>query len=164
MSDNTSNSNVSSTPDLPAGQSGSRTDPVKIATPDVMLYTVKDLDVQAITDILFENVGGQELISISRNDILNGQDIKVQPIKNLKSLGLKYNSKNIISLPENSSSFFNNFPISLESYLPDQAQGIKLSEIDDDGNLVINFINIPNGEQVEVELFSGGNILDETAF
>jgi hypothetical protein len=164
MSDNTSNSGTSATPNSPASLSGSRVDPVKIATPDVMLYTVNDLEIQAIKDILFENIGGQELISISRNDILNGQNVSVQPIKNLKSLALKYNPKNIVSLSETSASFFSNFPISLEDYLPNQALGTKLSEVDADGNLVINFVNVPNEEQIEVQLFAGGNILDETIF
>jgi hypothetical protein len=164
MSDNTSNSGTSAIPNSPANLSSSRTDPVKIATPDVMLYTVNDLEVQAINDILFENIGGQELISISRNDILNGQNVSVQPIKNLKSLALKYNPKNIVSLSENSASFFSNFPISLENYLPNQALGVKLSEVDADGNLVINFVNVPNGEQIEVQLFAGGSVLDETIF
>ena len=164
MSDNTSNSGTPAIPNSPANGSGSRSDPVKIATPDVMLYTVSDLEVQAINDILFENIGGQELISISRNDILNGQDVSVQPIKNLKSLALKYNPKNIVSLSETSASFFSNFPIALENYLPNQALGIKLSEVDADGNLVINFVNVPNGEQIEVQLFAGGSILDETIF
>jgi hypothetical protein len=164
MSDNTSNSGTSAIPNSPANLSSSRIDPVKIATPDVMLYTVNDLEVQAINDILFENIGGQELISISRNDILNGQNVSIQPIKNLKSLALKYNPKSIVSLSENSASFFSNFPIALENYLPNQALGVKLSEVDADGNLVINFVNIPNGEQVEVQLFAGGSILDETIF
>jgi hypothetical protein len=166
MSDNT-NGVIYTTmpvPNIPANNNVKRADPVKIATPDVMLYTVDDLEIQAINDILFENIGGQELISISRNDILNGQNVSVQPIKNLKSLALKYNPKNIVSLSETSESFFSNFPIALENYLPNQALGTKLSEVDADGNLVINFINVPNGEQIEVQLFAGGNILDETIF
>jgi hypothetical protein len=166
MSDST-NGKVYTTmpvPNIPNNKNNSKADPVKIATPDVMLYTVSDLEVQAINDILFENIGGQELISISRNDILNGQDISIQPIKNLKSLALKYNPKNIVNLSENSASFFSNFPIALENYLPNQASGVKLSEVDSDGNLVLNFINVPNGEQIEVQLFAGGNILDETIF
>jgi hypothetical protein len=166
MSDTTNSSEYTTmpVPDVPASGNTKKSDPVKIATPDVMLYTVNDLDVQAITDILFENVGGQELISISRNDILNGQSISVQPIKNLNSLALKYNSKNIAGISETSASFFNNFPIVLENYLPNQALGTKLSEIDSEQNLVINFINISDSEQVEVQLFSGGSILDETLF
>jgi hypothetical protein len=79
-------------------------------------------------------------------------------------LALKYNPKNIVSLSETSASFFSNFPIALENYLPNQALGIKLSEVDADGNLVINFVNVPSGEQIEVQLFAGGNILDETIF
>jgi hypothetical protein len=164
MSDTTSSSGTSAVPNSPTTNTETRPDPVKIATPDVMLYTISDLEVQAINDILFENIGGQELISISRNDILNGQNVSIQPIKNLKSLALKYNPKNIVSLSETSASFFSNFPIALENYLPNQALGIKLSEVDADGNLVINFVNVPSGEQIEVQLFAGGNILDETIF
>jgi len=166
VSDNTNGNGYTTmpVPNIPASGNAKKTDPVKVATPDVMLYTLSDLEVQAINDILFENIAGQELISISRNDILNGQNISVQPIKNLKALALKYNSKNMVSLSETSASFFNNFPIALENYLPNQAEGIKLSEIDSEGNLVINFVNVPDGEQIEVQLFAGGNILDETFF
>ena len=83
MSDTTSSSGTSAVPNSPTTNTETRPDPVKITTPDVMLYTISDLEVQAINDILFENIGGQELISISRNDILNGQEVSIQPIKNL---------------------------------------------------------------------------------
>jgi hypothetical protein len=165
MADNTSAGSVSAVPYSPESQpSNSPNNSVKVATEDVMIYSMGDLEVQAILDILFEDVSSQELISISRNDIVNGQDIKVQTIKNLKNLGLKYSSKNIISVPDTSYYFFNNFPISLEDYIPNQTSDIPLAEIDNEGNLVINFINVSNDEQVEVQVFSSGEIFDDTVF
>lgn len=164
MTDRTSNSGVSAVPNSPDSGTAKKEDAVKIATKDLMLYRADDLEIQAMKDILFEQIASQELISISRNDIVNGQDIKVQPIKNLKSLGLKYNPKNIINIPDTSYHFFNNFPISLENYLPDQGEGINLAEIDDAGNIVINLINVSENEQIEVQVISNASIFDDTYF
>lgn len=167
MTDNT-NASVSAVPLPPSSAWGPKfqqvgKNKIKISTPDVMVYTLDDLDVDQIEDLLFESVGSQELITISRNDIVNGQDIKVQPIKNIKDLALAYNPRNIISAVDSSFSFFNNFPISLERYLPDQ-EDTALAEIDAEGNLVINLINISSDEQIEVQIFSGGNIFDDTIY
>lgn len=164
MADKTSSSGVSPVPNNPDATTAKKDDAVKIATKDLMLYQPDDLEIQAMKDILFEQITSQELISISRNDIVNGQDIKVQPIKNLKSLGLKYSSKNIINVPDTSYYFFNNFPLSLENYLPDQGSGVQLAEIDADGNIVINFINVSENEQIEIQVVSGGKLFDDTVF
>lgn len=164
MADRTSSGGVSPVPNSPESNASQKSDAVKIATKDLMLYRADDLEIQAMRDILFEQITSQELISISRNDIVNGQDIKVQPIKNLKSLGLKYSPKNIINIPDTSYYFFNNFPISLENYLPDQGAGINLAEVDDAGNIVINLINVSENEQIEVQVISNASIFDDTYF
>jgi hypothetical protein len=151
-------------PRVPDSVPPKKDDGVKVATKDLMLYKPDDLEVQVMKDILFEQIASQELITISRNDIVNGQDIRVQPIKNLKSLGLKYSPKNIINVPDTSYYYFNNFAISLENYLPNQELGVNLAEIDESGNIIINFINISETEQVEVQIISDGKIFDDTFF
>jgi hypothetical protein len=67
--------------------------PVKTATPDIVLFDDSALPIEVMTDLIFENIGGQELISITRSDIVNGQKISYQPIKNLSSIQQQYNSK-----------------------------------------------------------------------
>ena len=59
---------------------------VKSATPDIIQFddaTIVD-NAEVIVDLLFENIGGQELLTVARYDTVNGQDVKYQPIKNLK--------------------------------------------------------------------------------
>ena len=136
---------------------------IKISTPDVMVYTLDEIDIDQVEYLLFETVGAQELITISRNDIVNGQDVKVQPIKNIKDLSQAYNSRNLISAVDSSYTFFNNFPISLEQYLPDQDIS-PLAEADSEGNIVINLINVTNDQQIEIQVFGGGNIFDDTIY
>lgn len=164
MTDKTSTSGTSATPNVPDQTSPKKDTGVKIATKDLMLYQPDDLEIQVMKDVLFEQIASQELISISRNDIVNGQDIKVQPIKNLKSLGLKYSPKNIINIPDTSYYFFNNFAISLENYLPNQESGVSLAELDENGNIVINLINLAESEQVEVQVVSDAKVFDDTIF
>jgi hypothetical protein len=164
MTDTTSSGGVSAVPNVPDSSVATNNNGVKIATKDLMLYKPDDLEVQVMKDVLFEQIASQELISISRNDIVNGQDIKVQPIKNLKSLGLKYGPKNIINVPDTSYYYFNNFAISLENYLPDQESGVNLAEIDEAGNIVINLINLSESEQIEVQVVSDGKVFDDTFF
>lgn len=166
-------SQVSSTPQTPVKVSR-KEQPVKIATPDIIIFDQEGVEVEIMADLLFENIGGQELISIARNDIINGQDVINQPIKNINTIGLQYNSQNILPLPQNSSSFFNNFPIKFENYLPNiqidepedplNPNKNKIVYIEDNGNLVIELINLGPGFQVEVQILNAENRLSDTIY
>lgn len=166
-------SQVSSTPQTPVKVSR-KEQPVKIATPDIIIFDQEGVEVEIMADLLFENIGGQELISIARNDIINGQDVINQPIKNINTIGLQYNSQNILPLPQNSSSFFNNFPIKFENYLPNiqidepedplNPNKNKIVYIENNGNLVIELINLGPGFQVEVQILNAENRLSDTIY
>jgi hypothetical protein len=79
-----SGSNLTATPPAPAPEPVIvQAAPVKTATPDIVLFDDSALPIEVMTDLIFENIGGQELISITRSDIVNGQKISYQPIKNL---------------------------------------------------------------------------------
>lgn len=166
-------SQVSSTPQTPVKVSR-KEQPVKIATPDIIIFDQEGVEVEIMADLLFENIGGQELISIARNDIINGQDVINQPIKNINTIGLQYNSQNILPLPQNSSSFFNNFPIKFENYLPNiqidepedplNPNKNKIVYIEDNGNLVIELINLGPGFQVEVQILNAETRLSDTIY
>jgi hypothetical protein len=148
--------------------------PVKVATPDIILFDQEGIEVEIMADLLFEDIGGQELISIARNDIVNGQDVINQPIRNINTIGLQYNSQNILPLPQNSSSFFNNFPIKFENYLPniqiDAPEDLlnpnrnKIVYLENNGNLVIELINLSPGYQVEVQILNSEDRLSDTIY
>lgn len=167
------NLQVSSVPLTPVKISR-KEQPVKIATPDIILFDQEGIEVEIMADLLFENIGGQELISIARNDIINGQDVINQPIRNINTIGLQYNSQNILPLPQNSASFFNNFPIKFENYLPNiqidepedplNPNKNKIVYIENNGNLVIELINLNSGFQVEVQILNAEDRLSDTIY
>jgi hypothetical protein len=140
---------------------------IKIATPDLILENNEQVQIDVMTDLIFEDIGGQEIINIARNDSVNGQNIRYSPIKNLLDINFQYNSKNIISLENTSETFFNNFPIKLDAHIPNVGNGPNGEYVYIDsqtGNLIINVINMQNNEQVEVQILAAGQILDDTIY
>jgi len=85
--------------------------PVLTAPIDTILFNEEATPVEVMADILFENIGGQELINIARNDTVNGQTVIYQPIKNLSTIQQQYNPNNIVSLQSTSDKYFQNFSI-----------------------------------------------------
>ena len=92
---------VSATPQTPASNSVSNkmpVNPVKTAPIDTVLFNDDSLSIEIMADLIFEDIGGHELINIARNDIINGQQISYTPIKNLGLIQQKYNPNNILGL------------------------------------------------------------------
>ena len=140
---------------------------IKPATPELVSLGSESLPIDYMTDLLFEDIGGQELINISRGDTINGLDILYQPIKNIASILFQYNPQNILRLQDTSASYFRNFPINLENRIPDCGTGPNCNIVyldTDTGDIVINVINLENNEQVEVQIMSSGSILNDTIY
>jgi len=139
----------------------------KPATPEMIALYNPDLDAERMLDLVFENIGGQELINISRNDIINGQDVLYSPIKNLKDLYIQYNPNNIIRLESTSDTYFKNFSIKLEGKLPAYGTGPNGEVVYIDpttGDLVINISSLEPDEQVDIEILDSGEILNGTIY
>jgi hypothetical protein len=137
--------------------------PVKTATPDIVLFDDSALPIEVMTDLIFENIGGQELISITRSDIVNGQKILYQPIKNLSSIQQQYNPNNILGLQQTSDRFFAGFSIKLEDKIPGIGNGLDGENVYFDettGDLIIEFINLNNDEQIETQITVNGTIYE----
>lgn len=140
---------------------------VKIADPDVIVFDDNSVPIEAMTDLIFENVGGQEIINISRNDLVNGQNVIYRPIKNLEEVYVKYNSGNIVPLQEASDEIFRSFPIKYVNYVPNEGNGPNGSYVyiePTTGNLIIEAVNFARGEQVEVEVVNTVTSFDDTIY
>lgn len=157
---------VSPTPESPAPTSSTTANnpqpPVKTATLDIILFDDEATPIDTMADLIFENIGGQELINITRSDIVNGQKISYQPIKNLSSIQQRYNPNNILSLQQTSDKYFSGFPIKLEEKIPTQGGGPNGTNvyIDSFGDLIIEFINMGSDEQIETQITVGGTIYE----
>ena len=138
--------------------------PIKTAPIDTVLFNDVPIDSQLYLDLLFENVGGQELLSISRYDTVNGQDVSYQPIKNLGLIQQEYNPNNLVKLQQTSFNIFNNFSIKLANKIPintNDPSGNNFNVwIDTDGSIVIELVHMLNDEQVEVQMAYDGTIYE----
>jgi hypothetical protein len=158
---------VDANPNLPAIVPSTSSTGVKIPTTDIILYNDESTPIEVMSDLIFENIGGQEIINIARNDIVNGQNVIYQPIKNLTSLYFQYNPQNILALQNVSDEYFKKFPIKLENTIPNVGTGPNGETVyieASTGNLIINVINLNPDEQVEVEILSNGAIFDDTIY
>jgi len=158
---------------------------VKIATPDLIIFGDELLGIDTMTDLIFEDIGGYELATISRHDLVNGQKVNYSPIKNLTDLYLQYNPNNILSL-QSSDSYFRSLSFSIFDRLPECGTGYDISPPADNlneqdktkwiktpnckavyidpitGDLVINLINTRKDEQLEVQVLTSGDVFSDT--
>jgi hypothetical protein len=158
---------VESVPNVPIVTQSTSFSGVKIPTKDIILFADETTPIEVMTDLIFENIGGQELINIARNDIINGQNVIYQPIKNLTSLYFQYNPQNILSLQNTSEEFFKKFSIKLENTTPNVGTGPNGETVYIDqstGNLVINLINVSKDEQVEIQILENGTVFNDTIY
>ena len=149
-------------PAPPAPPSPPPPPPIKTAPIDTVLFNDDLVDQNIIADLLFEDVGGQEILTIGRYDTVNGQDISYQPIKNLNLIQQEYNPNNLVRIQQTSDRIFANFPIKLGDKIPVVGNG-PLGEnvyLDSDGSLVIELTNLESDEQVEVQIASSGTIYE----
>lgn len=149
---------------------------IKVATPDIILLKEQILGPEVMADLVFESIGGQEIISIARSDMINGQNVVYQPIKNITSLNYQYNPQNILSLQKTDKDLFKNFAIDLSRKIPNCGDGFILTE---DGtvltceyvyidpiteDLVIDLVNILPSEEVQVQSVAAVTVLNDTIY
>lgn len=158
-----STTQVSSIPNTPPiSVPTSTSPPIKTAPIDTILFDNDAVDTALITDLLFENVGGQEILSIARYDTVNGQDVSYQAIKNLNIIQDEYNPNNILKLQKTSTQIFANYPINLSTKIPYVGNGVNGENVylDGNGNLVIELVDLNSDEQVEVQITTSGTIYE----
>ena len=129
--------------------------------------------------LIFEQVAGQELLSISRADMLNGQNVSYSVVSNMQNVSSEYSSSNIISVPNTLPDLFKNYGIVLENYVPElkiaadsetqQGNESPNSYIDIDdssgtyNSLVVEFKNLQSNYSVELQVLKTGTI-DDTLY
>lgn len=137
--------------------------PVKTAPIDTILFDDDAVPIEIMADLIFENIGGHELINIARNDTVNGQQVIYQPIKNLTKIQQEYNPNNIVALQATSDKYFENFAIKFDVKVPETGTGENGAHVYIDpatGSLVVEAINLDSDEQIELEISTSGTIYE----
>lgn len=149
--------------------------PVKIATPQYVKFDRdKEGDAEADQDfiklIFFEQINGLALLSLTNRAKLDTGTISYQPIANMAETIRALNPKNIIALQDTSDKYFLNFPIKLETKVPNVGSGpnginvyrndqggITVSDLTM-GAIVIEAINLGVRESIQIETLQSGTI------
>lgn len=127
---------------------------VKQANPDIIIDPEIDTTGDYIVERFFEELGGTELINLSRYDLIDGINVIYKPIANLARLRQKFNPNNIIALDFLSQSEFSKFSINLIS------RGIYEPYLDDNGNLVVEIDIIKPEENIDVQISESGTVTE----
>ena len=125
---------------------------IKQADPDIIIDSDIDTTGDFIVERFFEELGGTELINLSRYDLIDGIDVSYQPIANLSRLRRRFNPNNIIALDILSDNEFSKFNIDL------LARGMNEPFFDNSGNLVVEVDIIRPQENIEVEISLSGTV------
>jgi hypothetical protein len=143
------------------------TEPVKYATPDVVLIDPNDVPIDLILKLTLEKIGGLELINLVRHDTVNGQNIVYRPLKNVSQLAIDYNPQNMIKLPDSADSYFKNFAIKLENHIQQETNELPalVTYIDPiTENVIIETTSMRADYEVEVQMVSSGKVFDDTIY
>lgn len=136
---------------------------VKAATPDIVLVDQATLPPEAIQIIAFDSLSAVELIEIARHDMVNGQVINYNIIKDVADVEVRNNSRNILALPESSDSVFSSYPINFGIHVPNQIDKNAVY-FDEQGNLIIEIFNPKQSLDVEVQILNSGSVLNDTIY
>jgi hypothetical protein len=181
---------VSATPNLPEPIPQTPVTPkraTKPATPDIVLFNEESLPIDAMSGLIFEKIGGQEIINMTRHDTVDGRNVTYQIISNNSKISDTYNPNNMISISGTLSQYFANFGIRLDTHIPESGTGPREDPEDpnsrrayvyvdtqnpatgflDTGmeinknSLVIDVVNMKANEQVEVQILNDGTYLND---
>lgn len=130
---------------------------IKEAPSDIIQFDNDSVEIALLQDLLFEDIGATELANISRTDLIDGQEVIYEPIKNLSSVRQEFNPNNVVATAI-STNYFSRFGIDLDS------RGIYEPHFDENGDLVVEVEDVRDGEEIQVQLLLNGtiNLVDES--
>jgi hypothetical protein len=132
---------------------------VKVATPDILLDN-ESLSLETMGDYVFATIGGTELLSVSRHDLINS------PYNNgyttLKDAGTVFTDQQAIVFRDSSRSIFGTFTIDLNYHIPQEAANPLIQNDLDSGTITISLKNLQQDYIVETEVLSAGTVINGT--
>jgi len=139
--------------------------PVRVPERDVVELLNQTVDAATIQNLLFENIGANELTKFVRHDTVEGINPYYNIISNLSDIKRKFDPASLVSLQKNDSSLFDIYAIKLDDKIPtdnylEQNNLSNYVYFDSKGNLVIEVVNMSDSELVEVEIDRNGTIYE----
>lgn len=127
--------------------------------------------VEEMENAIWQNIGGHEIISLVRRDLVDGTNLDYSLIGNLRKLFQEYNPLTIFSIENSSAIIFQRFGIKLEKYIPSATALARISADltipvarDENGKVVIYVSNIRDDQEVEVQILGSQRVLRDTIY
>jgi hypothetical protein len=137
-------------------------DSVKVATPDLIIFDPNATSADAMADLIFENIGGEELLEISRSDLINSANVVFPRIKNVVRVVPPEAIDQMGGYSDTADDDTNNYPLSLASYVPLYLDPIEIDQ--DSGSILINTVNMTPELQIEVQFVANAKLFDDTIY
>lgn len=133
---------------------------VRQPAPSLVQYNIETLPQQVMEDLLYQQVGGQELINIARHDTIDGQNVIYSLISNLAILNKNFNPNNILAGQSSYNLQLKQYALDIADKLPYVSDDYPYGAVylNADGDLVIEFTSIDNDEIAEIEISTSGTI------
>jgi len=165
--------NLAAKPKVPAKKDIAANTSVKVATSNLFVANEVRDKTDYIADAILEDIGGQEIINLTRTDVLNGQNITYSIIANLASTQEKFNPNTMIALQGTDADYFSSFPFFLADFVPEVGTAETIDGVltgdtayvdPKSGDVVVNTINVVNGLRVEVQFIKYSSSIDGTIY
>ena len=134
-----------------SGTQDARSPYVKMPHDSAVQYNEDALPQEMLVQLLFEDIGGSELINVSRHDTIDGDPVNYSLVGNLTTIRMMFNSNNILSGFDNKDTYLNQHSV-------DIGQRISSVSFNDQGDLVIDLEDMPNDESIEIMILADGMI------
>lgn len=140
----------------------SQAEAVKVATSNLfdlgIQKTLSEDEANQIADLYINDISAQELISFSRENHIDQENLNYQPIKNLPQINKEKELLKVLGLQSIDRQYFDGFPLDLTYYLPDDLNNVYFNKTTQ--KLEITLVNLGN-YKVEIEfILSDGVIAD----
>jgi hypothetical protein len=144
------------------------TSAIKIPSRDIVNIQPQSVNVAAMEQFLFQDIGGTSLINLVRHDTISGINLSYSTILNLKKIAIDFDPSLLLINKASYKSIFDQYSIKLVSKVPQDKFYSRnellppsnlLTNVYFDGeNLVIEFENIKQTEFVELQIETDGKI------
>ena len=147
-------------PYVPPPPPGQKYTNAGVKIPDVVVstYDYSQATIEELEKLYFQNVGGTEILTVARHDNVNGQEVPLSYLDNLKELNTEFNPLNILTT-ENIYNHFNRFAIDMTQRIDSVNQAVAVDE--EASNIVITLDEIQADEYVQIQV---ANVANDTEF
>lgn len=149
-------------------------DSVRVATPDLIIFDPNATSADAMADLIFENIGGEELLEISRSDLINSANVVFPRIKNVVRVVPPEAIDQMGGYSDTADDDTNNYSLVLSQYVPvryvlnnETGEFVIVDPIQIDqetGSVIIDTVNMTPELQIEVQFVANAKLFDDTIY